>query len=196
MRIFNRLGAVEYALQWALSRNPDFPDYSSQGGGGDCANFISQAMLVGGWTAVWGGRLDPRAWWTAKEPRSSHTWAVANQFRAYLDIGFRASPCDREDLALADIVLIKIGGRLVHAMLVTAIRRARYLPPQATDEIYLSYHSNDTRNRLLDGIERQYGNSAAFEYWKVADFIPEGPHPSSSPESPPATLHRTYPRST
>ncbi len=40
--------AVEYALRWALSRNPLFPDFA--GIGGDCTNFISQCLLAGGAT--------------------------------------------------------------------------------------------------------------------------------------------------
>lgn len=40
--------AVEYALQWAMGRNPLFPDFA--GIGGDCTNFISQCLLAGGAT--------------------------------------------------------------------------------------------------------------------------------------------------
>ena len=40
--------AVEYALTWALRRNPLFPDFA--GIGGDCTNFISQCLLAGGAT--------------------------------------------------------------------------------------------------------------------------------------------------
>ena len=42
---YNRLRAVEYARRWALSRNPLFPDYT--GRGGDCTNFVSQAIYAG-----------------------------------------------------------------------------------------------------------------------------------------------------
>ncbi|MBR5616363.1 MAG: amidase domain-containing protein, partial [Clostridia bacterium] len=37
---YMRERAVEYALRWALSRNPLFPDFA--GIGGDCTNFVSQ----------------------------------------------------------------------------------------------------------------------------------------------------------
>ena len=40
--------AVTYAMRWALSRNPLFPDFA--GIGGDCTNFISQCLLAGGAT--------------------------------------------------------------------------------------------------------------------------------------------------
>ncbi|HMF58462.1 MAG TPA: amidase domain-containing protein [Pyrinomonadaceae bacterium] len=44
---FDRTKAVQYATQWALGRNPDFPNYSYNAGGDDCSNFISQVMLAG-----------------------------------------------------------------------------------------------------------------------------------------------------
>lgn len=40
--------AVEYALRWALARNPLFSDFA--GIGGDCTNFVSQCLLAGGAT--------------------------------------------------------------------------------------------------------------------------------------------------
>lgn len=43
---YYRDGAVEYAHDWALSRNPDYYDFSNEGG--DCQNFVSQAIYEGG----------------------------------------------------------------------------------------------------------------------------------------------------
>ncbi len=42
---YNRSYAVEYARRWALSRNPLFIDFT--GVGGNCTNFVSQALLAG-----------------------------------------------------------------------------------------------------------------------------------------------------
>jgi len=43
---YNRSKAVAYADKWALSRNPQF--YNFSGIGGDCANFASQCLYAGG----------------------------------------------------------------------------------------------------------------------------------------------------
>ncbi len=46
---YNRLGAVTYAHQWAKAPrpyNPVYPDYTDAGG--DCTNFVSQAIHDGG----------------------------------------------------------------------------------------------------------------------------------------------------
>ena len=40
--------AVEYAKNWAYKRNPKYHDYSNEGG--DCANFVSQCLIAGGFS--------------------------------------------------------------------------------------------------------------------------------------------------
>lgn len=42
---YDRGRAVEYAKQWALSRNPLFLDFTGQGG--NCTNFVSQCVFAG-----------------------------------------------------------------------------------------------------------------------------------------------------
>lgn len=42
---YNRAAAVEYAAEWAYSRNPDFYDFSRLGG--DCTSFASQCLFAG-----------------------------------------------------------------------------------------------------------------------------------------------------
>jgi hypothetical protein len=42
---YDKISAVAYSHRWALSRNPDYFDYSSLGG--DCTNYISQCLYAG-----------------------------------------------------------------------------------------------------------------------------------------------------
>lgn len=51
--LYAKANACAYAVQWALSRNPLFTDYSYSGG--DCANFTSQCLNAGGmtYTSTW-----------------------------------------------------------------------------------------------------------------------------------------------
>ena len=44
--MYNREAALEYAKEWAFSRNPQFYDFENIGG--DCTNFASQVLLAGG----------------------------------------------------------------------------------------------------------------------------------------------------
>ena len=59
----DRTRAVEYARRWALSRNPIFEDYT--GIGGDCTNFVSQAIFAG--TCVLGRQVMKLSYVTEKE---------------------------------------------------------------------------------------------------------------------------------
>ena len=54
---YNAAAAVKYARNWWNKRNPNYHDYSNEGG--DCANFVSQCLLAGGFSpsgcaGVWG----------------------------------------------------------------------------------------------------------------------------------------------
>ena len=42
---YNRQKAIEYADNWAFSRNPRYFDFENFGG--DCTNFISQCLFAG-----------------------------------------------------------------------------------------------------------------------------------------------------
>jgi hypothetical protein len=43
---YDSAAAIEYAHAWAMARNPKYADFEHMGG--DCSNFISQALLAGG----------------------------------------------------------------------------------------------------------------------------------------------------
>ena len=47
---YNPTAAISYAEQWAYRRNPQYHDYSNEGG--DCANFVSQCLIAGGFSTA------------------------------------------------------------------------------------------------------------------------------------------------
>ena len=47
---YNAQKAVNYASKWAYDRNPKYHDYSDEGG--DCANFVSQCLIAGGFSTA------------------------------------------------------------------------------------------------------------------------------------------------
>lgn len=78
--------AVDYAMKYALSYNPNYPDYT--GAGGDCANFISQALHAGGKPMVGNNATSLKSWfcwsrnkWDVK--KISSTWRGASAFSKY-----------------------------------------------------------------------------------------------------------------
>jgi hypothetical protein len=162
MPLFDRNAAVEYAVKYAITPNPDyFPAYSN-----DCTNFVSQAMLAGGWTMVggsYGDRKDDDSWWYGESfwTLASYTWAGAHNFSRFVQKSRRAAICDRGDLAPGDVVQIAKDGHVFHSMIVTAI---------AVDGPQMSYHSRNTLHKALGEIEKSYPSSDnnSFLYWKIA----------------------------
>lgn len=159
MHKFKRESAVQYALLWALRRNPAYRDFSGKAGGrGDCTNFISQAMYAGGWPMTPG-------WWGDKKDAGS-LWAAASDFIDFIESIGRAKICTRDKLDLGDLVSMNPhGGRIFHIMIITG----KNCGIQG-DELLYSCHTFDRQNRALS-IPEGDGDTMCM-YWKVADFFP------------------------
>lgn len=166
---FDGPAAANYAMKWALSRNPIYPDFSSDsenpGGGGDCTNFVSQSMRAGGWTTVDGASRSKTSWWAASD-EASRNWASASWFVDFAESSGRAKICAEDDLELGDFVSMNAyGGRISHLMIVTGFRCA----PEGREILY-SAHSE---NRLNYPLELAKANSRgySFLYWKAAEYF-------------------------
>jgi hypothetical protein len=153
MAIFRRYDACAYALKWALSRNPDYPDFSGQGGGGDCANFVSQSLLAGGCP------MD-RIWWGGKNS-ATIAWNRASHLRHHLSTSRWATRCTRNELWSGDVVFCFLNGQVVHSMIVTSVF------PSIQNLVFLCGHSNDRRNYELQYVDSFYGPKNV-EYLKMA----------------------------
>ncbi|MCR8844930.1 amidase domain-containing protein [Paenibacillus sp. SC116] len=92
---FNRSGAADYAEKWATTANPNFANYGSNSDGGDCTNFVSQALYVGGslpFNGTKGKNRFTEDWYyygphvpPATNPRTS-SWTAAHQFRQHFAV--------------------------------------------------------------------------------------------------------------
>ena len=95
---FDRAAAAAYAVAWANHRNPLFPDFSgNQGGGGDCTNFVSQCMLAGGWPMIaptWKSLLN---WECTGRSHNDATrsWKIVREFARRNDIRDFELLCNR-----------------------------------------------------------------------------------------------------
>src|SRR5690606_35220066 len=93
-RTYTRLAAVRYALRHWNDPNPVFGNMDTFGAGGDCANFVSQCLLAGGWPLDYRESAVDREWWYRRmgtEPFDrnrddwwSCTWAVADSHLRYM----------------------------------------------------------------------------------------------------------------
>jgi len=72
---YNIFWACVYSNEWAMGRNPAWPDYSSLGG--DCANFTSQCLLAGGMPMHYGSAYSQDCWFYNSSSDRSSSWTGA-----------------------------------------------------------------------------------------------------------------------
>ena len=149
---YDRARAVEYARRWAFARNPDFEDFAGQGG--DCTNFVSQAIFAGScvmnFTKTFG-------WYFRSIEDRSPSWTGVDAFYDFMTgmgdfppITERIGPfgylTEKEYVTEGDVVQLQNEeGRFYHTLIITGI---------VGDEILVSAHTNDARDRPLSSYER------------------------------------------
>ncbi len=144
---YNRVHAVEYARRWALSRNPLFPDFA--GVGGDCTNFISQAVLAG--SCVFNPTRD-FGWYYFSPENRAPAWTGVQFFYQFLtgDPSFAAEnggegpyavEVEIDRLEIGDIIqLANAEGVFYHTLIVSDF---------TVDDILVCAHTNDALDRPL-----------------------------------------------
>lgn len=144
--------AVAYAKKHYNSYNPDYPDYSDMGG--DCANFVSQALHAGGWDMT--ATTDPnnQQLWYSTKTWSSQTWRAAeNLFHYMRDVEEKKAIRNVWAAQPGDVIQFrqKDKNRMQHTMIV--VGRAR-IPGTYWTEPLLAQHSSDQIYRRLSSIYR------------------------------------------
>lgn len=146
-KAYQRERAVAYAERWALSRNPLF--YNFAGSGGDCTNFVSQAILAGSCTMNdtptygWYFRsvTDRSPSWTSVEYLYDFLTGAAEFVMANGGIGPHGREVPPRLVQVGDVIqLADETGDFYHTLLVTAV---------TGDDFLVSAHTNDALNRPL-----------------------------------------------
>lgn len=144
---YDREKAVEYARRWALSRNPYFGDYT--GIGGDCTNFVSQAIYAGtcvqnytpdfGWYYISPENRAPA--WTSVEFFYDFMTGAPSFFAENGGLGPFGAPIPLEFVEPGDVIqLADEAGDFYHTLIVSLVEGG---------EIYVCAHSDDALDRPL-----------------------------------------------
>ncbi|PZG93274.1 hypothetical protein C1I97_28940 [Streptomyces sp. NTH33] len=149
---------ADYAAKHWNNYNKDYPDFDGAGAGGDCTNFVSQALKAGGWKHVPGYVYDHTKWFGNSEIQS-HSFIGVNEFSWFALSSQRVT-------GLANVYQMDVGdvlqmdfnrdGSKDHTMIVS------YRSPQGVP--YLSYHSTNTYNRSVASIIASYPNAYYYAY--------------------------------
>lgn len=162
---YDRARAAEYARRWALARNRVFDDFT--GGGGDCTNFVSQAVFAGccqmNFTETFGWyfrSIEDRApAWTGVEAFFDFFTGSGDFMPVTMRVGPFGYATERQYVSEGDVVqLANADGDFYHTLMITGIDG---------DEILVSAHSNDALDRPLSS----YVNAASVRFIRIIGVV-------------------------
>lgn len=141
IRPYDRARAAEYARTWSGDRNPLFFNYA--GFGGDCTNFVSQAVFAGScqmnFTPVFG-------WYYLSSDSRTASWTGVEFFYNFMTentgVGPFATEVGPENVEVGDVAQLRnADGTYYHTLLVTGVDPRR--------GILVTAHTNDALDRPL-----------------------------------------------
>ena len=143
---YNRENAVAYARNWALGRNPLFTDFT--GRGGDCTNFVSQAILAGSCTMDYTPTF---GWYYVSEADRAPAWSGVEYLFDFLTGSGdfppntdREGPFGREvrmrQVQVGDVIQLARAGDFYHTLLICGID---------SGDILVCAHADDALDRRL-----------------------------------------------
>ena len=176
---YQRERAVEYATKWAFDRNPLFADYT--GIGGNCTNFVSQAVYAGSctmnFTPVYG-------WYYLSDRERTASWTGVEFFYNFIVGNRGVGPYGREveidQLLVGDVIQL---GREVdgyyHTLLVVGFEKGETLVAAQSDDAFgrsLGSYSYDFARYLhIEGVRQLVPSGDCFEsVLSGTAIIPDG----------------------
>ena len=169
---YDRERAVEYAKNWALSRNPLFVDYTKSGG--NCTNFVSQAILAGSCTMNYS---EPFGWFYISDSERAPAWTGVEFLHNFLvgidgypDTAVRQGPYGRTVNAaqtqIGDVVQLSRGGDFYHTLIITGYEPRDILvsahSDNALDRRLTSYNFEGIRFIHIDGVHMEIDDEDCF----------------------------------
>ena len=141
VKSYRRAHAVEYAITWALSRNPLFSRFDAFGG--DCTNFVSQCVFAGSCVM---NETPTFGWYYRAAGDYAPAWTGVPFFYNFLTDNMGVGPFGREipleSAEMGDIIQLgRQDGTYYHTLIVTGMRNGVPL---------ICAHDNDALDRPLD----------------------------------------------
>lgn len=146
---------ARYAERYWSNYNPDYRSFSDRGG--DCTNFISQALNAGGWEHISGLYTDYRYWWynSLNQTRSWINVDMWASFTLYRGRAYNLQYLD--ELGLSDILQMDFDGvdGKDHSMIVSYV---------SSGVAYLTYHTTNTLRRSVWSIYESYPTAVYYAF--------------------------------
>ncbi|WP_240508967.1 amidase domain-containing protein [Streptomyces agglomeratus] len=139
--------------------NTAYPSFDGAGAGGDCTNFVSQALKAGGWKHAPGSWDDYRKWWSDPKLGNTLSWVGVNEWSWFSLSNRRTTNLSNVwEMGVGDVLQVDFNrdGSKDHTMMVSY--RDRWGTP------YLTYHSNNTYRKSVASIVASYPNANYYAY--------------------------------
>ncbi|MDR3344667.1 MAG: amidase domain-containing protein [Oscillospiraceae bacterium] len=151
---YNREAAVRYAHEWVYRRNPKYYDFSQIGG--DCTNFISQALFAGGIPMD----KKPDGWYYRSPDDRAPAWSSVSKLYEYgtrkKSNGMTLTEIPPAEIQIGDVIQLSFRqGEWGHSLLVV---RAGDSPDESN--VLIAAHSNDNDFRPLGSYVRAIAHRA------------------------------------
>ncbi|MFJ4688842.1 amidase domain-containing protein [Streptomyces sp. NPDC088789] len=146
---------AKYAEKYWKNYNPSYRKFSDVGG--DCTNFISQALRAGGWKNDTGWYRSYKNWWYNSSNQTT-SWVNVNYWASFALYSDRAYNLDNVyKLGIGDILQMDFTGNRSkdHSMITTY--KSGGVP-------YLTYHSTNTYRKSVRSIVAQYPNAKYYAF--------------------------------
>lgn len=187
---YNRERAVEYARRWALDRNPLFIDFT--GIGGNCTNFISQAVLAGSCTMNY---TPDFGWYYISAEDRAPAWSSVEYFFDFMTgapnfasqnggVGPFARVVPREQAQLGDVIqYANSRGDWYHTVMISGFDGEEILVCAQSDDALdrpLSSYTNAVDYRFLhiEGVRVDLNDDICFETLLEGVVLPKNVDPS------------------
>ena len=186
---YNRARAVQYAKEWALRRNPLFIDFT--GIGGNCTNFVSQAILAGSCTMNY---TPDFGWYYISPTDRAPAWSSGEFFYDFLTgradfseqnggVGPFATEVADSFAEVGDVVqYANEAGDWYHTVIITGVEGNEFLVSaqsnDALDRPITSYNFTKARFLHIEGVRIELNDDACFEL-----LLRGGIDPEQMPES-------------
>lgn len=154
---YNRENALQYAKQWARSRNSIYMNFD--GMGGDCTNFASQCLFAG--INVMNYQRDIGWYYNSPDDRAA-AWSGAEFFIKFMltnkNEGPFASAVSISKLEAGDFISLNNGSEYYHTLIVTGFSNGTPLVSAHTDDSYMrsldTYHFHSATGTHILGANK------------------------------------------
>lgn len=146
---------AKYAEKYWKNYNSSYRKFNNVGG--DCTNFISQALRAGGWKNDTGWYKSYKNWWYNSSNQTT-SWVNVNYWASFALYSDRAYNLDNVyKLGVGDILQMDFTGNRSkdHSMITTY--RSGGVP-------YLTYHSSNTYRKSVRSLVAQYPNATYYAF--------------------------------